>query len=66
MGFKSPGTADYGGHILNLSFFMVDIHTIFRRRAVVGLLKKVQCWSTTWILHMLLLCIKHRKHRNSG
>jgi hypothetical protein len=40
MGFKSPGTADYGGHILNLPFFMADIHIIFGRRALVGLLKK--------------------------
>jgi len=40
MGFKSPGTADCGGHILNLSFFVADIHIIFGCRALVGLLKK--------------------------
>jgi len=66
MDFKSPSTADYGGHILNLPFFMADIHIIFGLRALIGLLTKMQCWSTTWILHMLFLCIKHRKHRNSG
>ena len=40
MGFKSPGTADYGGHILNLHFFMADIHIIFGWRALLGLLRK--------------------------
>jgi hypothetical protein len=40
IGFKSSGTADYGGRILNLPFFMADIHIIFGRRAQVGLLKK--------------------------
>ena len=34
MGFKSRGSAVYGGHILNLPFFGADIHIIF------GLLKK--------------------------